>query len=184
MTESTVKAILYIKKEGIRMHLREATAQDAQLISRMIAASWRGAYQDILDPVYLTRLPEDYWLPTMRTWLESGRMYAYIAEKNGVPAGCVVYGRGRDEDHADWGEIVSLYVLPEQMHQGVGSSLLEAALSSLRTDGYDRVYLWAISEYTSGLRFYQQHGFRATGERVAYKLGISDVNDVRLILTT
>ena len=80
MTESAVKAILYIKKEGIRMHLREATAQDAQLISRMIAASWRGAYQDILDPVYLTRLPEDYWLPTMRTWLESERMYGLIAE--------------------------------------------------------------------------------------------------------
>ena len=164
--------------------LREATSEDALLISRINAASWRYTYQGVIDPEYLRRLPDDYWLPTTRAWLESGRMYAYIAEKNGVPAGCVVYGRGRDEDHADWGEIVSLYVLPEQMHQGVGSSLLEAALSSLRIDGYDRVYLWAIAEYTSGLHFYQQHGFRATGERIAYKLGISDVNDVRLILST
>ena len=41
------------------MHIREAAAQDAPLISQMIAGSWRGAYQDILDPTYLSRLPEE-----------------------------------------------------------------------------------------------------------------------------
>lgn len=163
------------------MHIREAVAQDAPLISQMIAGSWRGAYQDILDPTYLSRLPEEYWLPSMRSWLESGRMYGYIAEEDGLPVGCVIYGRGRDEAHADWGEIVSLYVLPEKMSQGTGSALLEAAWNALRADGYDSVYLWAIAEYTHGLRFYQRHGFRATGERIAYKLGSSDVTDVRLM---
>lgn len=163
------------------MQLREATSQDALLISRLIAQSWRGAYQDILDPVYLTRLPEEYWLPSMRAWLSSGRMYGYIAEEEGRPMGCVIYGRGRDEDHAEWGEIVSLYVLPEMMNSGIGSALLEGALAALRAEGFDRVYLWAIAEYTHGLRFYQRRGFRATGERVAYKLGSSDVTDVRLV---
>ena len=94
------------------MHIREAVAQDAPLISQMIAGSWRGAYQDILDPTYLSRLPEEYWLPSMRSWLESGRMYGYIAEEDGLPVGCVSYGRGRDEAHADWGEIGSLYGRP------------------------------------------------------------------------
>ncbi len=163
------------------MKIREASAQDALLISRIIAQSWRDAYQDILDPAYLSRLPEEYWLPSMRTWLESGRMYGFIAEKDGVPIGCVIYGRGRDEDHADWGEIVSLYVLAEKMGQGVGTALQEAALAALRAEGFDHVYLWAIAEYTRGLRFYQHHGFRATGERVTYQLGSGDVTDVRLV---
>ncbi|MBE5810259.1 MAG: GNAT family N-acetyltransferase [Clostridiales bacterium] len=163
------------------MNIREAASQDALLISRLIAQSWRGAYQDILDPAYLSRLPEEYWLPTMRSWLESGRMYGFIAEEDGAPIGCVIYGRGRDEDHADWGEIASLYVLPERMRHGVGTSLLETALAALQAEGFDRVYLWAIAEYTRGLRFYQHHGFRATGERVSYKLGSGDVTDVRLI---
>ena len=90
------------------MHIRDAMAQDAPMISRIIARSWRGAYQGLIDPVYLSRLPEEYWLPSMRTWLESGRMYGYIAETEGEPVGCVICGRGRDEDHADWGEIASL----------------------------------------------------------------------------
>lgn len=163
------------------MHIREATAQDALLISQLIAASWRGAYQDILDPLYLNRLPEEYWLPSMRSWLGSGRMYGFIAEEDGTPLGCVIWGRGRDEDHSDWGEIVSLYVLPEKMNRGAGSRLLEAALDALHAEGFERVYLWAIAEYTHGLRFYQRHGFHATGKRIAYKLGASAVTDVRLI---
>lgn len=164
------------------MHLREASAQDAQLISRMIAASWRGAYQDILDPVYLTRLPEDYWLPTMRTWLESGRMYAYIAEKNGVPAGCVVYGRGRDEEFADWGEIVSLYVLPDQMGRGVGTALLQSAREALHADGYDRVYLWCIAGNHRADAFYRRCGFLPTKDRVDYRIGSGPVADIRYVL--
>ena len=166
------------------MHIRDATATDAALISRLIASSWRGAYQDLLDSVYLARLPEAFWLPSMRAWLESGRMYGYIAQVDGQDVGCVIYGRGRDEDHAEWGEIVSLYILPEAMGHGVGSALLHAAMDALHADGYKQVYLWAIAEYAHGLRFYQRRGFRATGEHLPYKIGSASVTDVRLIHET
>lgn len=164
------------------MQLRSASEEDALLISHLINASWRNAYHGIIDPAYLSRLPDAYWLPSMRAWLSSGRMFGYIAEANDTPIGCVIYGRGRDESHADWGEIVALYLLPEAMGQGYGHTLLSAALDALHADGYDRIYLWAIAEYTHGLRFYQRHGFRITGESVAYTLGSSAVNDVRLVL--
>lgn len=164
------------------MTLREATDQDAALISQIIAAAWREAYQDFIDPVYLSRLPDEYWLPSMRGWLESGRMYALIAETDSRPVGCIVYGRGRDEDHADCGEIVSLYVLPQEMGRGVGSALLTAALADLRTDGYDKVYLWAILDNKRAWRFYQRHGFRFTPDLVTYRIGSGEVTDVRLTL--
>lgn len=163
------------------MQLREATDRDALLISRIIAASWRSAYRDIIDPVYLSRLPEEYWLPSMRAWLGSGRMYGFIAEENGIPAGCVIYGRGHDEDHADWGEIVSLYVLPEKMGQGVGAALLTAATDALHADGYDRIYLWCIAGNHRAEAFYQRHGFSPSADRVDYRIGSGNVTDVRLI---
>lgn len=163
------------------MQIRDATAQDALLISRIIACSWRGAYQGLIDPVYLSRLPDEYWLPTMRSWLSSGRLYGYIAEDNGTPVGCVIYGRGRDEDHADWGEIVSLYVLPERMGCGVGSSLLSAAMEALLADGYARVYLWCIAGNNRAEAFYQRHGFRPTDDRVKYRIGSGNVTDIRFV---
>lgn len=163
------------------LHIREATAEDAMLISRIIASSWRGAYQTLIDPMYLARLPEEYWLSSMRSWLESGRMYGFIAEQNGQPLGCVVYGRGRDEDHANWGEIVSLYTLPEDMGKGIGSTLLQGALHALAEDGYTRVYLWSIQGNDRAEHFYQRHGFSLTNERINYRIGSSDVTDVRLV---
>lgn len=164
------------------VHLREAVATDAALISRIIASSWRGAYRDLIDPVYLSRLPEEYWLPSMRTWLESGRMYGYIAESGGHAAGCIIYGRGRDDDHADWGEIVSLYLLLDHMGQGIGHQLLTQALSALHEDGYDRVYLWGIDGNHRAELFYRRHGFRPTEDRVQYKIGGRDMTDIRMIL--
>lgn len=164
------------------INIREASAQDAALISRIIANSWRGAYQDLIDPVYLARLQEEYWLPSMRAWLSSGRMYGLIAELDGFPVGCVVYGRGRDETHADWGEIVSLYVLPEVMGQGVGGALLTEALSALKEDGYHRVYLWAIEGNGRADGFYRKHGFILSDDRVHYKIGPGDVTDIRYTL--
>ena len=164
------------------MKLREATAEDAGLISSIIAQSWRGTYQHFIDPIYLARLPEEYWLPSMRTWLSSGRMYVQIAEADERALGCIIYGRGREEDHADWGEIVSLYLLPDAMGRGIGSELLTSAVYDLQADGYHRIYLWAIEENTRALRFYSRHGFVRTGERVNYRIGGGDVTDIRLAL--
>ena len=164
------------------MHIREADMQDAEMISRIIARSWRGAYQGLIDPVYLNRLPEEYWLPAMRSWLSSGRMYGFIAEADGSPLGSVIFGRGRDEDHADWGEIVSLYVLPEAMGRGVGSALLKEALAALSEDGYDRAYLWAIQDNERADAFYRKHGFIPTEDRIQYKIGSWDMTDIRYIL--
>ncbi len=161
--------------------LRPATAADASLISRMIAASWRSAYQGLISDAYLARLPEEYWLPSMRAWLGSGRMYGLIAEKDNLPVGCTVFGRGRDDDHGDWGEIVSLYVLPEIMGRGVGSALLTEAIAVLREDGYGRFYLWAIEGNDRADRFYRKHGFSTTGKRVHYRIGGQDVTDLRYI---
>lgn len=164
------------------LHIREALSKDAALISRIISISWRSSYQALIDPVYLARLPEEYWLPSMRAWLSSGRMYGCIAEVDGVAAGCVVYGRARDEDHADWGEIVALYLLPEAVGKGVGSALLRQAIAILREDGYDRVYLWFFDGNDHAERFYLRHGFRRTEDRVHYKLGSGDVTDIRFVL--
>ena len=163
------------------MHIRDATALDALLISRIIARSWRGAYQGLIDPVYLSRLPEEYWLPAMRGWLSSGRLYGCIAEENGEPMGSIIYGRGRDEDHADWGEIVSLYVLPEKMAQGVGSSLLNKAMKALQAEGYDRVYLWCIAGNERADAFYRRHGFIPSVDRVDYRIGSGNVTDIRFV---
>lgn len=161
---------------------RDATADDAALISRIFSTSWRTAYQGLISADYLRRLPDDYWVPTLRSWLGSGRMYGLLALEDESPVGCVIFGRGRDAGYEDWGEIVSLYLLPERMRHGTGSRLLQEALQLLREDGFPRCYLWSIRGNVIADRFYRKHGFSMTNEEVHYRIGGKDVTDVRFVL--
>ena len=130
---------------------------------------------------YLDRLPEDYWVPSIRSWLESGRLEGLLVYDGRQPVGCAIYGRGRDEDHGNWGEIVSIYLLPEFTRRGLGSALLEECLRRLREEGYTRFYLWAIEGNAPADAFYRRHGFHVTGDHIAYAIGGQDVRDLRYV---
>lgn len=161
---------------------RDAAAEDAGLISHIFSTSWRKTYCGLIPEDYLHRLPDDYWVPSLRSWLESGQLYGLLALEDKRPVGCAIYGRGRDAAYGDWGEIVSLYVLPECMRCGVGSALLDETLRLLREEGYARCYLWAIEGNAIADGFYRKHGFRRTDERFPYRIGGADVTDLRYTL--
>ena len=163
---------------------REATAEDAGLISHIHATSWRKAYRGLIARDYLDRLPDSYWVPSVRAWLSSGQLYGRLILDGDKPVGACLFGRGRDESHEGWGEIVSLYLLPEATRQGLGGQLLEEALRLLREDGYDRVYLWALQGNDAADAFYRKHGFLPTDDRVDFQIGGEPVTDVRYVLTT
>ncbi len=158
--------------------MRDANENDARLISHIFATSWRTAYRGLIEDNYLSRLPDGYWVPSLRTWLSSGRMYGLLAMLDGRPVGAIVFGRGRDDEHGGMGEIALLYVLPEATGQGVGTALLKRAEELLTADGFDRHYLWAIEGNVKADGFYRKNGFTLTDERVRYRIGRQDVADV------
>ncbi|MBR6569154.1 MAG: GNAT family N-acetyltransferase [Clostridia bacterium] len=161
---------------------RDATADDAGLISHINATSWRKTYRDLIPEDYLRRLPNDYWVPSVRSWLSSGQLYGLIVMDDGRPVGCAIYGRGRDDDYSDWGEIVSLYLLPDVMHRGIGTALLQETRRLLADDGYERCYLWAIEGNDMADHFYRKQGFRRTEDRIPYRIGGKDVADIRYVI--
>ena len=163
------------------VHFREATAEDAGLISHIYASSWRKSYRGLISADYLERLPDEYWVPSMRSWLDSGRLEALMIYEDKQPIGCACYGRGRDEDHGDWGEIVSIYLLPEWMGKGYGKQLFEETMRRLQRQGFTRFYLWMIRGNDRAAGFYTRHGFKVTGDTVEYHIGGQAITDVRYV---
>lgn len=157
----------------------EANADDARRISQLFSESWKHAYRHLLPHESLSRLPEGYWVPTLRAWLGSGQMYGLLALDGDEPMGCIIYGRGRDPRWPDEGEIVNLYVRPGSLRRGIGSRLLAEAERQLRLDGYSRFYLWAIEGSGSADSFYRKHGYAVAEERISYHIYGTPVSDVR-----
>lgn len=57
-------------------------------------------------------------------------------------------------------EICKLYVDPFFQNQGIGHELIEFAIQKRQAD-----HLWALEKNTRAIAFYQNHGFRLTGEK-------------------
>ncbi len=161
---------------------REALPGDAGLISHIYSNSWRKSYRGLISDDYLKRLPDDYWVPSVRSWLESGQLYGMLVYEDGRPVGCAIYGRGRDANYEDWAEIVSLYLLPDSHRRGIGSALLKEVQRVMQEDGYDRFYLWAIEGNETADHFYRKNGYQRTTDRIPYRIGGQDVADIRYIL--
>lgn len=164
------------------LSFREALPGDAGLISGIYAASWKAAYRGLLPQHALDRLPEDYWVPAIRSWLLIGQFAGLIAYDDDRPVGCAIFGRGRDESHADWGEIVAMYLLPEDCRKGYGTRLMQETLAALRTEGFHRFYLWCLAGADAAAAFYLRMNFKPTSDHNFFPIGGETAREIRYVL--
>lgn len=160
---------------------RLADSADAPLISHIHATSWRKAYRGLVPQHFLDRLPDEYWVPSVRSWLDSERFSALIVYEDKKPLGVCIFGRGRDESHPDWGEIVSLYLLPEAFRRGLGGQLLQEALRLMQLDGFTRFYIWSLENNLPADQFYRKYDFHPTTDRDTFPLGGAAIPERRYV---
>jgi ribosomal-protein-alanine acetyltransferase len=86
-----------------------------------------------------------------------------IAELNGQICGFLVARIAGDE-----AEILNAAVDTARRRQGVGTALLEAAVTTVQARGAKNVYLEVRESNSAAISFYGQHGFEKTGERHQY----------------
>ena len=60
----------------------------------------------------------------------------------------------RDPAMHGWGEVVSIYVLPECTGLGYGKALFAHAVHHLRENGFFKIYLWVLEENHRARAFY------------------------------
>lgn len=96
-----------------------------------------------------------------------GPRAAWIAEVDGVRAGCVLCVR-EDERTA---RLRLLLVTPEARGLGLGARLVEECLEFARRAGYEAITLWTNDVLGSARRVYQKHGFELTAEEPHHSFG-------------
>ncbi|EOS63408.1 GNAT family N-acetyltransferase [Oscillibacter sp. 1-3] len=142
------------------MEVRYLNAADDRLaVSGIYEASWKYAYRDILPRDYLESIPAGRWA----AHLDSEGMTTLVMLENGRYVGTSSCCASRFPEFDGWGEIVSVYLLPEFMGQGRGKRLLEAAVSALVSGGYRDIFLWVLWKNRQARAFYEKAGFQFCG---------------------
>ena len=148
---------------------------DMNAISRIYEKSWKYAYKDIIPQSYLDSIPEGKWANTVQ------RFRTLVMTDNGVPVGTSSFCPSRWERFSGYGEIVSIYFLPEYMGKGHGGKLLEAAVDELKKQGFDKILLWVLEDNHRARHFYEKHGFTCTDEYIEDNIGDKRLREIMYI---
>lgn len=139
------------------MEIRYITPDDdRRLISRIYEESWGYAYKGIVPQEYLDSIPAGRWVPN----IDLPDRKTILCVENGKLIGTSTICKSRFDEFPDYGEIISIYLLPDFMGKGYGKSLMDFAIRELYKDGYHDVFLWVLEENNRARRFYERYGFR------------------------
>lgn len=150
---------------------------DRAAVSRVYEASWKYAYRGIIPDAYLDSIPTGQWTNQIDT---PGRCNLILLDGEKV-VGTSCISPSRFPEWADWGEIISIYLLPEYLDKGYGGLLLAAAVNGLQEWRYNRIFLWVLEENARARRFYEKHGFLPSGVYLDDSIGGKEIRELQYV---
>lgn len=163
------------------IQIRTAGRADIPTLARLRIECWQATYRGIMDADYLAGMSLDVELPRWEAGFDKGEE-AFLVELRGVPVGYLAIGPAYelpDVDLSAYGEIRSLYLLPEAQGFGLGKSLMAIGAQRLIERGYRKLIVWSFAENTRAVSFYQSLGSAIMREQT-YEIGGRHHPDVQM----
>ena len=96
--------------------IRALTPQDdLAIVGQIYAESWKDCYRGLLPQSFLNKLTPERWTAV----IAAAPHRTAVLWLNGQPVGAATVGFCRDKGREGYGEIISLYLLPGTLGQGV-----------------------------------------------------------------
>lgn len=158
------------------MEIRHIQKNDDRAeISRIYEESWKSAYKDIIPQSYLQSIPAGHWA----SHLDSQGMNSLVMIEDGTFIGTSSYCQSRFLKFKGFGEIVSIYLLPSYVGKGYGTQLLDAVLGQMKGLRYKDVFLWVLEENHRARAFYENRGFKASGDYLDDNIGGKALREIQ-----
>ena len=158
------------------MQIRYITKSDDMLaISKVYEESWKYAYKGIVPQDYLDSISEGQWA----SHIEQTDRKNLVMVQDGIIIGTSGFSKSRMAEMNGFGEIISLYFLPEYMGKGYGRLLLQAVVSELKKMGLGKMFLWVLEENRNARYFYEKCGFVQTERCLFSDIGGRKLKEVQ-----
>jgi len=163
------------------MEIRYAVQDDIPFMGRVYVDTWKAAYQGMIPQEFLDGLSTDRWESSYHKSLDVlGMPKAAVLTEDEQVIGVSSFSKTRDADLSqEYGEIISIYVLPAYWHKGYGKQLLAWVTGELKSMGFHHCALWTLEENTRAQRAYEHFGFTRDGSRKIDEISGRQVWEVR-----
>lgn len=146
-------------------------------ISNVYEQSWKYAYNGVIPQDYLDSIPSGQWCGV----IDNPNWYTLVMLDGKKIIGTASYCKSRFEDYKDWGEIISIYFLPEYMGKGYGKCLLEKVVEELIAMGFKKIFLWVLEDNHRARHFYEKFGFKNSGEYMDNVIGGKQLRELQYV---
>ncbi len=136
--------------------IRKNILEDQAQMARIKVDGWRNAYDQIIASQYLNSL--DYEAQTER-YIRSFEEYkdlVLVAVKDDEILGYSCFDSKDDMKYDS--ELVSLYIKPEYIGHGIGTSLFRETAKELYQQNKNNMIVWCLKENTKAIKFYEHLG--------------------------
>ncbi len=158
--------------------IRKINNTDSRLeISNIYEQSWKYAYKGIIPQEYLNSIPSGQWCSA----IDNPDRHTLVMLVENKIIGTASYCKSRFENYKDWGEIISIYFLPEYIGKGYGKQLLEKAVEELKAMGFKTIFLWVLEGNHRARYFYEKCGFKNSGEYLENIIGGRNLRELQYI---
>ena len=147
---------------------------DRNKISSVYEQSWKTAYRGKVPDDYLDSIPAGRWASKV----DNPSWHTLVCLEDGQIIGTSSFCKSRFNVFEGYGEIISIYLLPEYVGKGCGRQLMERALSELRKQGYTKAFLWVLEENNRARAFYEKMGFTISDKSIESNIGGKDLKEV------
>ena len=148
------------------VHIRRAQSGDEETLARIQTESWKAAFAGIVPAELLAQCTNVGRAEKMYARLLAERRgNGYILELDGK-AHCIAWwDAAKDDDMPGAAELRCFHSLPDNWRRGYGSRVMERVLTDVKAAGYETIVLWVFARNERAIRFYEAHGFTASGKK-------------------
>ena len=146
--------------------IRRVKAGDEDSLALVQTESWKEAFREIVPADILSQCTEIERAAEMyKMLLAENKGNGYILELDGRPHCIAWWDAAREENMRGFAELICIHSLRDNWHKGYGKMMMERVLDDVRRAGYSKLMLWVFDSNVRAIRFYEAHGFAASGKK-------------------
>ena len=146
--------------------IRKAKEEDAKEIAYVNAYTWLTTYKGLMPDELLEERVKtiDDRVPKIINAIKTKDNF-YVALDGNKVVGIMSYGKSRNQDYIDSGEIKSIYILKDYQGLGLGKSLFMTGIKELLNMGFNSMIL-NVLEGNDAFLFYQKYDGKKVSEKI------------------
>ena len=146
--------------------IRKAKEEDAKDIAYVNTYTWLTTYKGLMPDELLEERVKtiDDRVPKIINAIKTKDNF-YVALDGNKVVGIMSYGKSRNQDYIDSGEIKSIYILKDYQGLGLGKSLFMTGTKELLNMGFNSMIL-NVLEGNDAFLFYQKYGGKKVSEKI------------------